>query len=133
MHYLYIFIVSLMRRLFFKKVVWGNKYTFYIWVFFRNLWVLPVLFNLFRFVTKQFCLFRLFRYRFKTPKQTDFLFCFTKQTEKNAKQILFRFVSVRTENYFCLFRGHPTPIPPLLSSPIPSTHEVLIYSVLPHQ
>ncbi len=36
-----------------------------------------------------------------------FLFGFTKQTEKNAKQILFRFVSVRTENYFCLFRGHP--------------------------
>jgi hypothetical protein len=31
-----------------------------------------------------------------------------KQTETNAKQILFRFVSVRTEIYFCLFRGHPT-------------------------
>jgi hypothetical protein len=30
-----------------------------------------------------------------------------KQTETNAKQILFRFVSVRTEIYFCLFRGHP--------------------------
>ncbi len=40
----------------------------YIWVFFRNL-------GLFRFVTKQFCLFRLFRYRFKTPKQTK-IFCF---------------------------------------------------------
>jgi hypothetical protein len=34
-----------------------------------------------------------------------FLFGFTKQTETNAKQILFRFVSVRTEIYFCLFRG----------------------------
>jgi hypothetical protein len=31
-----------------------------------------------------------------------------KQTETNAKQILFRFVSVRTEIYFCLFRGHPS-------------------------
>ncbi len=29
-----------------------------------------------------------------------------KQTETNAKQILFRFV--RTEIYFCLFRGQPS-------------------------
>jgi hypothetical protein len=35
-------------------------------------------------------------------------FGFTKQTETNAKQILFRFVSVRTENIFFSFRGHPT-------------------------
>jgi hypothetical protein len=48
--------------------------------------------GLFWFVTKQFCLFRLFRYRFETPKQTRFLFFdFTKQTETNPKQILFRF------------------------------------------
>jgi hypothetical protein len=34
-----------------------------------------VLFGLFQFVSKQFCLFRLFRYRFETPKQTEiFLF-----------------------------------------------------------
>jgi hypothetical protein len=31
--------------------------------------------GLFRFVTKQFCLFRLFQYRFETPKQTE-IFCF---------------------------------------------------------
>jgi hypothetical protein len=37
-----------------------------------------------------------------------FLGLLMKQTETNAKQILFRFVSVRTEIYFCLFRGHPT-------------------------
>jgi hypothetical protein len=50
----------------------------------------------------------LFRYRFETPKQTKiFYFGFTKQTETNAKQILFWLVSVRTEIYFCLFRGHP--------------------------
>jgi hypothetical protein len=36
------------------------------------------------------------------------VFGFTKQTETNAKQILFRFVSFRTKIYFCLFRGHPT-------------------------
>jgi hypothetical protein len=65
--------------------------------------------GLFRFVTKQFCLFRLFRYRFETQKQIEiFLLGFMKQTETKAKQILFRFVSVRTEIYFCLFRGHPT-------------------------
>jgi hypothetical protein len=37
----------------------------YIWVFFRK----------FRVVTKQFCLFQLFRYRFETPEQTE-IFCF---------------------------------------------------------
>jgi hypothetical protein len=48
--------------------------------------------GLFRFVTKQICLFRLFQYRFETPKQIKFfLFGYTKQTETNAKQILFRF------------------------------------------
>jgi hypothetical protein len=40
-------------------------------------------------------------------KPKIFLAGFTKQTETNAKQILFRFVSVRTENYFFSFRGHP--------------------------
>jgi hypothetical protein len=65
--------------------------------------------GLFRFVSKQFCLFRLFRYRFETPKQTEiFYFWFHETTEINAKQILFQFVSVRTEIYFCLFRGHPS-------------------------
>ncbi len=44
-------------------------------------------------------------------KPKFFVFGFTKQTETNAKQILFRFVSVRTEIYFCLFRGHPTSNP----------------------
>ncbi len=53
---------------------------------------------------KQFCLFRLFRYRFETPKQTEtFVIGFTKQTETNAKQILFRFVSVRNRIIFVCF------------------------------
>jgi hypothetical protein len=39
------------------------------------------LFGLFRFVSKQFCLFWLFRYRFETPKKPKyFVFGFTKQT-----------------------------------------------------
>jgi hypothetical protein len=33
---------------------------------------------------------------------------FAKQTENQPKQIEFRFVSVRTEHFVCLFRGHPT-------------------------
>jgi hypothetical protein len=33
---------------------------------------------------------------------------FAKQTENQPKQVEFRFVSVRTENFVCLFRGHPT-------------------------
>ncbi len=35
-------------------------------------------------------------------------FGFAKQTEKQPKQIEFRFVSVRTEKNIWLFRGHPT-------------------------
>jgi hypothetical protein len=45
-------------------------------------------------------LFRLFRYRSKTSKQTEkkkFWVFAKKQTEKQLKQIEFRFVSVRTE------------------------------------
>ncbi len=63
--------------------------------------------RLFRFVSKQFCLFRLFRYRFESPKQTEkkkfFVFGLTKQTETQPKQILFRSVSVRTEIFFIFF------------------------------
>jgi hypothetical protein len=66
--------------------------------------------GLFRFVTNQICLFRLFRYSKHRNKPNFFIFGFTKQTETNAKQILFRFVSVRTKINFCLFRGHPTSI-----------------------
>jgi hypothetical protein len=40
-------------------------------------------------------------------KPTNFVISFAKQTENQPKQIEFRFVSVRTENIFCLFRGHP--------------------------
>ena len=41
-------------------------------------------------------------------KPKKICFGFTKQTETNAKQILFRFVSVRTETFFFSFRGHPS-------------------------
>ena len=53
-----------------------------------------VCFGLFRFVSKQFCLFRLFRYSFETPKQSEtnriFLFCFedTLLTENIGVQIV---------------------------------------------
>jgi hypothetical protein len=54
----------------------------YIWVISENL-------GLFRFVTKQFCLFWLFRYRFETPKQTEtnlyFLFLVSRNKPKNTQ------------------------------------------------
>jgi hypothetical protein len=56
---------------------------------------------LFQFVTKQYCLFRFFRYRFETPKQTE--------TNRNKPKFLFvisqnkpetdRFVLVRTGKF----------------------------------
>ncbi len=56
--------------------------------------------------------FGLFRFVSVCSKHRNkpkfFVFGFTKQTETNAKQILFWFVSVGTEIYFCLLRGHPT-------------------------
>jgi hypothetical protein len=45
------------------------------------------------------------------PKKN--IFGFTKRTETNAKQILFRFVSVRTEIIFFSFRGHPSLMSPV--------------------
>ncbi len=56
-----------------------------------------VFFGLFQFVTKQFCLFRLFRYRFETLKQTDLLFWVSRNKPK------------QTRNRFCfgLFRFEP--------------------------
>jgi hypothetical protein len=69
-------------------------------------------FGLFRFVSRKFCLFRLFRYWSETPKQPKQteknVFSFEKQTEKQSKQIEFRFVSVRTEKKFIVSR---TPYP----------------------
>ncbi len=56
------------------------------------------------FASKQFCLFQLFGYRLETPKKPKFFaFGFTKQTETQLKQILFRFVLVRTEFFFVCF------------------------------
>ncbi len=74
----------------------------YIWKFFQKFRVVSVCFGLLR--NRSVCFGIGSKHR---NKAKFFLFGFTKQTETNAKQILFRFVSVRTENYFCLFRGHP--------------------------
>jgi hypothetical protein len=65
--------------------------------------------GLFRFVTKQFCLFRLFRYRFKTPKQTKiFNFWFHKTNRNKRETDLVSVCFGSNQVYFCLFRGHPT-------------------------
>jgi hypothetical protein len=58
----------------------------------------------FRFVSKKFRLFRLFRYLSETPKQTGKIFLgFAKQTEKQPKQIEFRFVSFEPKKKFDRF------------------------------
>ncbi len=44
------------------------------------------LFGLFRFVSKQFCLFRLFRYRFETPKQTEIVCFWFHETNRNKRE-----------------------------------------------
>jgi hypothetical protein len=76
----------------------------YIWVFFRKFRVVLVYFGL---LTNRSVCFGCFDIGLKhRNKLKFFVFGFTKQTETNAKQILFRFVSVRTKIYFCLFRGH---------------------------
>jgi hypothetical protein len=79
----------------------------YIWVFFKKFRVVSVCFGLLRNSSVCFGCFDIGSKHRNKPKL--FAFGFTKQTETNAKQILFRFVSVRTEIYFCLFRGHPNP------------------------
>jgi hypothetical protein len=67
------------------------------WYFSENL-------GLFRFVSKQFCLFQLIvfsRYRFEIPKQTE-IFCFWFH-KTQPKQILFRVVSFEPKYLFVCF------------------------------
>jgi hypothetical protein len=78
----------------------------YIWVFFGKFRVVLICFGLLRNSSVCFGCFGIGSKHRNKPN--FFVFGFTKQTETNAKQILFRFASVRTENYFCLFRGHPS-------------------------
>jgi hypothetical protein len=54
--------------------------------------------GLFRFVTKQFCLFRLFRYRFETPKQAEIFGFWFHETNRNK---------LRNRSCFGLFRFEP--------------------------
>ncbi len=56
--------------------------------------------RLFQFITKQICLFRLFRYRFETPKQTEIFSFWFHETNRNkcetdliVQQLLFRLKS----------------------------------------
>ncbi len=77
----------------------------YIWKFFQKFRVVSV-------VSKQICLFRLFRYRFETPKQTEIFPFWFHETNRNERETdlvsvcfgssrkLFLFVS-RTP-YFCV-------------------------------
>jgi hypothetical protein len=48
------------------------------------------------------------KHRNEPNKPKKYCLSFSKQTENQPKQVEFRFVSVWTEIFFCLFRGHPT-------------------------
>ena len=78
----------------------------YIWVFLGKFRVVSICFGLLRNSSVCFGCFGIDSKHRNKPN--FFVFGFTKQTETNAKQILFRFVLVRTKIFFCLFRGHPT-------------------------
>jgi hypothetical protein len=71
-------------------------------IFFIKFWIFSV-----RFETVLFVSVVSIKVRNSETNRKIFFWGFTKQTETNAKQILFRFVSVRTENIFFSFRGHP--------------------------
>jgi hypothetical protein len=73
---------------------------------FRKFRVVLVCFGLLRNSSVCFGCFDIGSKHRNKPK--FFAFGFKNQIETNAKQILFRFFSVRTEIYFCLFRGHPS-------------------------
>ncbi len=73
------------------------------WYFSENL-------RFFRYVLKQFCLFRLFRYRFETPKQAEtnrnllLLVSLNKPTNRNTTETdLGGFGLLRLEPYFLFF------------------------------
>jgi hypothetical protein len=83
---------------------------------------------LFRFVTKQICLFRLFRYRFETPKQTELCCFWFHKTNRNKRET--DLVSVcfgSNRNLFLIVSR--TPYPPsfffLNVSPIMNLKEAL--------
>jgi hypothetical protein len=78
----------------------------YIWVFFWTFRVISVCFCL---LWNSSVCFGCLDIDSKHRNKPKFLVLgFTKQTETNVKQILFRFVSVQTGIFFCLYRGHPS-------------------------
>jgi hypothetical protein len=79
----------------------------HILVFFRKLGVVSVCFGLIRNSSVCFGCFDIDSKHRNKPK--ILVFGFTKQTETQPKQILFRFVSVRTENIFFRFEDTLAP------------------------
>jgi hypothetical protein len=56
--------------------------------------------GLFRFFTKQFCLFWLFRYMFETPKQTDFVCFWFHETKRNTTETDLALVCFGSNGFF---------------------------------
>ncbi len=78
-------------------------------VFFRKFMVVSVCFETVLFVSVVSIKVRNTETKRNKPKQTDIVCFWFHETNRNTtKQILFRFVSVHTKNFFGLFRGHPS-------------------------
>ncbi len=68
---------------------------------------------MFRFVSKQFCLFRLFRYSFETPKQTEKNLFWFHETNRNKRETDLVSVCFGSNRNIFFFVSR-TPYPPLL-------------------
>jgi hypothetical protein len=85
----------------------------HILVFFRKFWVVLVCFETVLFVLVISIQVRNTETSRNKPK--FFVFGYTKQTKTQQKQILFRFVTVRTEIFLGLFSEHPSATPCYIS------------------
>ncbi len=89
-------------------------------IFFRKFRVVSVCFGLIRNMmmmiiiiniiidSKQICLFRLFRYRLETPKQTENFSFWFHETNRNTTETDLVSVCFSSNRNFFSFRGHPT-------------------------
>ncbi len=89
-----------------RKKINGLEYPLIDNLFWGFFWFVSVCLEKILFVSVVSILVRNTETNRNQPKKM--FFGFAKQTEKQPKQIEFRFVTVRTEKNILLFRGHPS-------------------------
>jgi hypothetical protein len=87
----------------------------YIWVIFRKFRVVSVCFGLLR-NSSEFCLFRLFRYRVETPKQTEIFSFWLHETNRNKPEIGLVSVCFGSNRNLFLFVSRTLYLGPLAAS-----------------